>query len=91
MEKLPTFPEMNIPLEEEVIEDYGHSYNTTIGYPKNPKYIKKSIPVSFIHQINLIILKQNEIIDKLEKILQSNLGKAILGLEPFPKQEEKKV
>jgi len=90
MEKLITIPEDGYATD--VITEDNYSRQMPDG--SYPKTIRVLIPRHLIQQINKLILNQNNLIDanlKLEKILQSNLGKAMLGLEPEYDQEEKKI
>jgi len=90
IEKLQMLSEVNYPLEEEIKEDFGSSFIGPDGYPRHPKYKQLSISIRFMQEINKIISKQNEIIDRLEIILKSKIGKSMLGLEPDKENGESK-
>ena len=93
MEKITNLPFGRIPIETEAVPDYSKSIPSTDGateikYVQNIYYF---IPESTVNFFRKLAENQNDIIDKLNLITQSNLGKAMLGLEPFPDQGEKKV
>ena len=80
-----------MPVETESIDDYTKplpSPTTGQTYAKITQYY---IPEGFLNIIRELIQNQNEIIDKLESILNSRIGKSILNLEEGMKKEDSKL
>ena len=92
MEKITNVPFGRIPIELEAVPDYSKPLpsvsSTEVKYAQNIYYY---IPESTVNLLRKLIENQNEIIDKLDLILKSNLGKAMIGLEPKHDQEGKKI
>jgi len=83
MEKINPIPFGRIPIEVESVDDYSkpiqiEGTGTPARYAKNIYYY---IPESLIELIRKLILNQNEIIEKLNLILESRIGKSIINLE----------
>ena len=92
MEKINTIPFGRIPVEVESVDDYSRPIQiegtgTPVRYAKNTYYY---IPETLLELIRKLILNQNEIMDKLNLILESNIGKAMLGLEKGMETEDRK-
>ncbi len=89
--RINTFPN-KISVKIEAKKNYNNYLPPdSTGYSKHPIIVNQFIPEGLRLAINELINNQNEIIDKLELILKSNIGKAIIGLEPFPDKEEKDI
>lgn len=92
MNKINNTLPVRVPIETDVMDDFNHPLpNDNSGYTKYPKTLVNYIPGGVISLLLELINNQNEIIDKIELISKSNIGKAMLGLEPFPEEKEKKV
>ena len=80
-----------MPVETESIDDYTKPLPFPTTGPTYAKITQHYIPEGFLNIIRELIQNQNEIIDKLESILNSRIGKSILNLEEGMKKEDSKL